>query len=1485
MPVKNLTKLKTEYEEIQSDFKSGDLTEKGYCNKLLKIFKSTLPSGVLVLLTTIQNQLAQKKLTDHEYFTKISGILEPQISSILFPRPPCVADKKTDSDSEITEETSSPLAKRRKLDASSNGYCVEQNGNTESPKILGDSAKIFGDNDADPKETKKQTRTKLNKKKGRVGPKSKTKPLILDEDLCEYCGQKNDGVNVAYYQGHPNKAEDYLVALTDERMNLFGGSQTEDVDLPLGRLNNFTVYCEGGHLCPFDTGMIEKNYQLFLSGYLMSVDVDTDTYENTIPVKEVGPINSWYINHFDGCNKATISLCTPYSEIILAESSEEFRPIMRTVFEKIYLVKLVVDTCENEEATFEDLLNNLQTADLPTNIGALTEDHLIRHAQFICDQILDMDDNAGPEDSQLIVTPCVRTLIQLAGVNFAMPRGLSKFKGERVKAAPKQTWSKATTTNLVRDVFESFFQGQLTEKKFEGPRKKRCKVCENCQRPDCGTCTSCLDMVKFGGTGKSKQACIQRRCPNQAVQEAEENSEEEEEDNLADVKVKLAKPVWKENKSKTKQIEWKGDGELCEGKRYYTAVIIGNVVVKVGDFVAVENGIPNSKLPVGKVCYMYEEVSTFHARKCHILWFVRGSDTILDEVSNREEIFLTESCDDVLLSAVANVCTVSQLTHSKDWSMQGGMPQPIPPVDSNDELSFYYKQAYDEVHARFTDIPVGFNATEPEVRYCHSCDRAEDEEALASPNLRHPKDIEDKKVEFYSCVSYEGEIFREKSCVFVNPDCFKLKTNVHTVARSKKEVDEDEYPEAYRKLSDNVKGSNANTPAPFGIGYVMSISKPKGKKNVNVKDVILELKVFYRPENTNRSVDFTYKQDLNKLYWSDETVKVSLSEVQGKCYVVFERNLNVSADEWSAAGPHRFYFSEAYESKQEKFSDNLPFEAVSLGSLSKGIGKNLKNKVVEKEEIKEWPKIQRPLKCLDVFAGAGGLSRGLDKAGVTESTWAIEFDAAAATAYKQNFSKCTVFQGDCNKILQRVIDGEVYDDKGHKLPRKGEVEMICGGPPCQGFSGMNRFNERQYSAFKNSLIVSYLSYCDYYRPKYFLLENVRNFVAFKNAAVLKLTLTCLTQMGYQCTFGILQAGHFGVSQTRRRAIILAAAPGEVLPVYPEPWTVFAPHTSILNATISKKTYATTCKWTKSAPYRTITVRDIMSDLPEIRNGSQVQHQPYVDYPKSHFQREMRSNVLDPMVISDHICKDMALLVQTRIKYIPTEEGSDWRDLPNIEIKLDDGTVTNKLQYNYPDKKNGTSSTGALRGVCACATGGPCDPSARQFGTLIPWCLPHTGNRHNNWCGLYGRLSWDGFFSTTITNPEPMGKQGRVLHPEQHRVVSVRECARSQGFPDHHKFYGTILEKHRQVGNAVPPPMGEALGIEIKKALAQKEKMEAEKKNREQESKEKDIEQENRLERKLEPPKETDSKEKPGKSIEMSSEESPSKQPSTSKSDI
>lgn len=82
----------------------------------------------------------------------------------------------------------------------------------------------------------------------------------------------------------------------------------------------------------------------------------------------------------------------------------------------------------------------------------------------------------------------------------------------------------------------------------------------------------------------------------------------------------------------------------------------------------------------------------------------------------------------------------------------------------------------------------------------------------------------------------------------------------------------------------------------------------------------------------------------------------------------------------------------------------------------------------------------------------------------------------------------------------------------------------------------------------------------------------------------------------------------------------------------------------------------------------------------------------------------------------------------------------------------------------------------------------------------------------------GRLCWNDVFSTIITSPEPTGKQGRVLHPSADRVISIRECARSQGFPDEYEFFGNISDRYRQIGNAVPPPVATAIGREVIKVV-------------------------------------------------------------------
>ncbi len=106
---------------------------------------------------------------------------------------------------------------------------------------------------------------------------------------------------------------------------------------------------------------------------------------------------------------------------------------------------------------------------------------------------------------------------------------------------------------------------------------------------------------------------------------------------------------------------------------------------------------------------------------------------------------------------------------------------------------------------------------------------------------------------------------------------------------------------------------------------------------------------------------------------------------------------------------------------------------------------------------------------------------------------------------------------------------------------------------------------------------------------------------------------------------------------------------------------------------------------------------------------------YEEDPVSHFQRQMRRGAGPEL--RDHICKEMSALVDARIERIPTEPGSDWRDLPNAAVKLRDGTHSDKLVYNYHDENEGKAGNGALRGVCVCATKKDgkidCDPNDKQ----------------------------------------------------------------------------------------------------------------------------------------------------------------------------
>ncbi|CAK1580129.1 unnamed protein product [Parnassius mnemosyne] len=1261
-----------------------------------------------------------------------------------------------------------------------------------------------------------------------------------DTEKCDICGQFLNNSDIIYYQGHPQDAVEEFIALTNEKLLLASGDDGDIMERPQTNITGFSIFDQHGHLCPIDGGLVESDVRIYMSGYLKSICCDSQEIdEESIPVKDVGPIIEWFIHGFDGGTRNCVTLSTEFGEYNLLKPSEQYIPLMDNLYEKIWLSKVVVEYLEEYhylQPTYEDLIGVVCQSTIPElNDKKMSEEMLHKHAQFVCDQVVSLETNE--DDEPLITLPCIRELIKLMGIKFGKRKIRAKIDYKKVD---KKTWTKATTTPLVQKTFESFFTNQLDKTNHELVlRRKRCGVCEACQLPDCGECNACRAMAKFGGHGRTKKACVRRLCPNMAVEQAEDSEPEDEEEyrQMAERKerdkIDDAVPV-KLTSSNNKKITWIGEPIKADAtKVYYERVEIDDFDLKIGDFVMVETSQANIPALVTRLTYMWKETFNSKSSYFHGEVFIRASDTVLGEVGDPREVFLGDRCcHGAPLSSILRRANVEKRETAKDWFKLGGK-KVVEEFFEDDGKTYFYNKYYERFTARFEDLPEDPLCPNDlrKHRFCPSCERKTRRDAKDIPKVfgklvEKSNFVTESNRSEWTLVRWQDYDYKKGMGVFLKPGTFKLKNNfTNTMSNNNKikldKVDEDIYPEYYRKSDNNLRGSNIDTGEPFCVGHIVAATAAGEGPLVVPQDIYIKVNVLYRPENTCSR--FPQQEDLNVVYWSEEIKEISFSSVVGPCHLIYERNVphHETLHEWLEKEPSRFYFRMAYNKVTKEFED-VPQHATAVGRTDKGKdkgkGKGKSSKPVDPNLAKVEEVKVRPLRTLDIFAGCGGLSEGLHQSGVAECKWAVENLEAAAHAYSLNNRNCTVYNEDCNALLKDVMSGATHSKGGLRLPMQGEVELLCGGPPCQGFSGMNRFNSREYSNFKNSLVASYLSYCDYYRPKYFILENVRNFVAFKKGMVLKLTLRALLDMGYQCTFGIVQAGNYGVPQTRRRLIILAAAPGYKLPSYPEPTHVFSRRACSLTTTIDGKRFVTNIKWDESAPRRTCTIHDAMSDLPRICNGANQIEIDYGSMPESHFQRLVRSKD-ESAKLRDHICKNMAPLIQARISRIPMTPGSDWRDLPNISVTLSDGTKCKVLQYRYEDKKNGRSSSGALRGVCACAAGGVCSPHDKQENTLIPWCLPHTANRHNNWAGLYGRVSWDGYFSTTVTDPEPMGKQGRVLHPEQHRVVSVRECARSQGFRDAYVFAGSVQDKHRQIGNAVPPPLGAALGREIKKALS------------------------------------------------------------------
>ncbi|CAN0865136.1 DNA (cytosine-5)-methyltransferase 1 [Linum grandiflorum] len=860
------------------------------------------------------------------------------------------------------------------------------------------------------------------------------------------------------------------------------------------------------------------------------------------------------------------------------------------------------------------------------------------------------------------------------------------------------------------------------------------------------------------------------------VEEQDDNEDDAEEETLV-VPEEVPKPspvsVKVRSSKSNAEARWEGDpGKVILGKTIYSRAIVFGETIEAGSSVMVDE---DDDVPaIYFIEYMYETKNG--AKMVHGRLMQRGSETVLGNASTERELFLTNNCSDFKLQDVKDLVVVEIRkmpwghNHRKDHLNAGRQDRARAEERKKKglPLEYYCKSLYWPEKGAFFSLPsdgLGLGSG-----ICQSCKINEAEEE------KYTFKVNSSGTGF----SWDGVEYSIDDFVYVQPENFASR----------------------RKETGTFKGGRNVGLEAYAICQLVKIIAGKGTGQDTEESTQVEVRRFFRPEDI--ASEKAYSSDIREIYYSEETHTLPVEMIEGKCEV--RKKIDLPACSLTTVLDHIFFCERLYDPSNGSLRQLPAHTKLSYSRASGDVAarkRKGKGKEIEIDEQVEKPKEESQgnlLATLDIFAGCGGLSEGLRQAGVSTTKWAIEYEEPAGEAFRLNHPESLVFVNNCNVILKAVMEkgGDTddcistseADELAAKLgeniikdlPMPGEVEFINGGPPCQGFSGMNRFNHSTWSKVQCEMILAFLSFADYFRPKYFLLENVRNFVSFNKGQTFRLTLASLLEIGYQVRFGILEAGTFGVSQSRKRAFIWAAAPDEVLPEWPEPMYVFGgPELKV--SLSSKLQYAAAKSTAGGAPFRAVTVRDTIGDLPAVTNGASKATLEYSNDPVSWYQKQIRANMA---VLTDHISKEMNELNLIRCKKIPKRPGADWRDLPEETITLSNG----------------------------------------QKADIIPWCLPNTAARHNQWKGLFGRLDWEGNFPTSITDPQPMGKVGLCFHPDQDRIVTVRECARSQGFPDSYQFAGNIINKHRQIGNAVPPPLAYALGRKLKEAVDSKKAKES-----------------------------------------------------------
>lgn len=279
----------------------------------------------------------------------------------------------------------------------------------------------------------------------------------------------------------------------------------------------------------------------------------------------------------------------------------------------------------------------------------------------------------------------------------------------------------------------------------------------------------------------------------------------------------------------------------------------------------------------------------------------------------------------------------------------------------------------------------------------------------------------------------------------------------------------------------------------------------------------------------------------------------------------------------------------------------------------------------------------KKLNLLELFAGVGGLSLGFEQTGRFNVVGGLELDKAIAESFGKNHKSAKVFAGDiCKLDIKAVADS-----------LNTTVDIIVGGPPCQGFSTRGKCLGKE--DMRNFLFKEFFRYTKYFNPRYFVIENVAAILGTADGFFLKLILQEAEKQGYKVRYGVLDSRYFGVPQTRRRAVFIGA----------------------------KDKYVELPKMDTNA--KQVSVWDAISDLAYLESGDGDFVSDYKYEPQSEYQQIMRKGCSK---LYNHVATKHSDVAIYRLSLIPPEKGKEF--LPKEHLtKSTFGGTWGRLEKDKP----------------------------------------------------------------------------------------------------------------------------------------------------------------------------------------------------------